>query len=174
MPRKLLKRFMPDHKKMRNHPFLQRFGKRLTDSCLWHLNRRTVALGFALGLFAAFIPSLGQIFIALGFAVLFRANIPAAFVGVWLSNPFTFAPMFFTAYQVGAWLLQVPVSTVTFEISWTWLNTEFLRIWQPFLLGCFICGLAAATTGFLLVRIGWRIMVKRSWSMRRAARRNRR
>ncbi|RKZ99705.1 MAG: DUF2062 domain-containing protein, partial [Gammaproteobacteria bacterium] len=48
MPRKFLKRIMPDHKTMREHPHLQKFGQRITEPRLWHLNRRTVAGGLAL------------------------------------------------------------------------------------------------------------------------------
>ena len=76
MPRKLLKRIMPDHRTIREHPHLAKFGHRLTDPKLWHLNRRTVALGLALGLFICFMPVVGQMFIAAGLAVLWRVNLP--------------------------------------------------------------------------------------------------
>lgn len=87
MPRKFLKRVMPDHKTMQEHPHLQKFGKRLTDPKLWHLNRKSVAGGLALGLFIGFMPIFGQMFIAAALAILFRVNLPIAFMAVWISNP---------------------------------------------------------------------------------------
>jgi hypothetical protein len=172
MPRKFLKRVMPDHKTMQEHPHLQKFGHRLTEPKLWHLNRKTVAGGLALGLFIGFMPIFGQMFIAAALAILFRVNLPIAFMAVWISNPLTFAPIFFFAYQVGAWILQMPVSQSEFTMSWEWFSTEFLTIWQPFLLGCLICGIIAALLGILFVRIGWRLVVIRSWLRRRAKKKN--
>jgi hypothetical protein len=111
-------------------------------------------------------------FIAAALAILFRVNLPIAFMAVWISNPLTFAPIFFFAYQVGAWILQMPVSQSEFTMSWEWFSTEFLTIWQPFLLGCLICGIIAALLGILFVRIGWRLVVIRSWLRRRAKKKN--
>jgi hypothetical protein len=167
MPRKFLKRVMPDHKTMQEHPHLQKFGERLTEPKLWHLNRKSVAGGLALGLFIGFMPVVGQMFISAALAILFRVNLPIAFMAVWISNPLTIAPIFFFAYKLGAWILQVPVSEFEFAISWQWFCNEFVMIWQPFLLGCLVCGVVAALLGSLFVRIGWRLVVVRSWLQRR-------
>ena len=43
MPRRIIKRYLPDHGKLREHPHLRRFGARLQDGNLWHLNRRSVS-----------------------------------------------------------------------------------------------------------------------------------
>lgn len=166
MPRKFLKRILPDHQTMREHPHLQKFGQRLTEPRIWHLNRRSVAGGLALGLFMGFMPILGQMFIAAALAIVFRVNLPIAVIGSWFSNPFTFAPIFFFAYKVGAWFLQVPVEHHTFNLSWQWLTHEFLLIWQPLLLGSFICGLVSALIGMLFVHFIWRRMVIRNWAIR--------
>jgi hypothetical protein len=163
---------MPDHKTMREHPHLQKFGSRLADPKIWHLNRRSVAGGLAIGLFFGFMPIIGQIFIACALAILFRVNLPIAFMGVWISNPLTFAPMFFFAYKIGAWILGIPVGQYGFDPSWEWLSTDFLAIWQPLLLGSFICGTVSAAIGVVFVRIGWRIVVVNSWLQRRRTRNN--
>jgi hypothetical protein len=152
---------------MQEHPHLQKFGERLTEPKLWHLNRKSVAGGLALGLFIGFMPVVGQMFISAALAILFRVNLPIAFMAVWISNPLTIAPIFFFAYKVGAWILQVPVSEFEFAISWQWFCHEFVMIWQPFLLGCLVCGFVAALLGSLFVRIGWRLVVIRSWLQRR-------
>lgn len=167
MPRKLLKRIMPDHKTMCEHPHLKKFGKRLVEPKLWHLNRRSIAGGMALGLFVGFFPILGQMFIAAALAILFRVNLPVAAAAVWVSNPFTLAPLYFFNYKVGAWILQIPVEHQTFDLSWQWLTHEFLVIWQPLLLGSLICAVIAAILGAVCVRIVWRLMVVRNWLNRK-------
>lgn len=167
MPRKLLKRIMPDHKTMREHPHLQKFGQRLAEPKLWHLNRRSVAGGVALGLFIGFMPILGQIFVAAALAIWFRVNLPIAAMGVWVTNPLTIAPIYYFSYKVGAWILQLPVGHHKFELSWTWFTSEFLTIWEPLLLGCFICGAIAAILGIVFVRMAWRSVVIYNWLQRR-------
>lgn len=166
MPRKFLKRFMPDHKTMQQHPHLQRFGQRLTDPKLWYLNRRTVAGGAALGLFVGFMPVLGQMFIAATLAIFFRVNLPLAAMGVWITNPLTIAPIYFFTYKVGSWALDVPVEQYAFTMTWEWFTHEFLAVWQPLLLGSFICGVIAALLAILFVRLLWRLMVIHSWLKR--------
>jgi uncharacterized protein len=167
MPRKFLKRFMPDHKTMREHPHLQKFGQRLTEPKLWHLNRKSIAGGAALGLFIGFMPILGQTMAAAALAILFRVNLPTAIMAVWVSNPVTMAPMYFFSYKLGAWILQVPVGQYGFSLSWDWFTHEFLAIWQPLILGSLICGLIAAVVGVIVVRLIWRLVVVRHWLQRR-------
>jgi len=166
MPRRLLKRIMPDHRTMREHPHLQRFGQRLAEPKLWHLNRRSIAFGLAVGLFVGFMPILGQMFVAAALAILVRVNLPIAVMAVWITNPITIAPIYFFSYQVGAYILELPVSDQAFTMSWEWFATEFIAIWQPLLLGCFLLGTIAAILAILLVRLCWRIMVLRSWAKR--------
>lgn len=167
MPRKFLKRIMPDPKTMCEHPHLKRFGKRLTEPKLWHLNRRSVAGGLALGLFIGFMPILGQMFVAAALAILVRVNLPVSVMAVWVSNPLTMAPMYFFTYKIGAWLLQLPVEQHDFVMSWQWLTHGFLVIWKPFLLGSVVCGAIAALLGVFFVRIVWRRMVIRNWMRRK-------
>jgi hypothetical protein len=86
---------------------------------------------------------------------------------VWITNPVTIAPIFYFSYKVGAWVLGEQVDDYAFSLSWDWLTTEFLSIWQPFMLGSVICGLIAAALGVVFVRILWRVVVIRSWLERR-------
>ena len=167
MPRKLLKRIMPDHQKMCEHRYFRRFGQRLTKPRLWHLNRRSIAMGLALGLFIAFMPFPGHMMMAAALAILLEVNLPMATLGVWLTNPLTMAPLFYYAYKLGAWLLSIPVATSSLSFSWDGVSHEFLALWQPLLLGCFICGIVAALVGIISVRLGWRLYVMYRWMSRR-------
>lgn len=167
MPRRFLKRFMPDHRALQQHPHLQKFGQRLMEPKLWHLNRKAVAGGAALGLFIGFMPIFGQMIVAASLAILFRVNLPTSVAVVWISNPLTMAPIYFFAYEVGSWVLHEPIGHYDFALTWEWFSSEFLLIWQPLLLGSFICGIIAAILGVIFVRLLWRLMVVRHWLQRR-------
>ena len=56
MPKKTIKRMMPDHQTIKENKYLKIFGNLLHNANLWHLNRHSVAKAFAVGLFFAFIP----------------------------------------------------------------------------------------------------------------------
>jgi uncharacterized protein (DUF2062 family) len=172
MPRRILKRFMPDHKTMQQHPHLQRFGKRLTDPKLWYLNRRSIAGGAAIGMFVGFMPVLGQMLIAAALAIFFRVNLPLATMTVWISNPLTIAPIYFFSYKLGAWVLDIPLEPHAFTMTWQWFTHEFLVIWQPVLVGSLISGVIAALLAILFVRLFWRLIVIRSWLKRKCLSKN--
>ena len=159
MPKKLIKRFMPDHHKVRTHKHLKIFGDLLHDPNLWHMNRRSVSGAFAVGLFVAFVPIPLQMVLAAGVAILVRVNLPIAAALVWITNPITIPPMFYSAYKIGAWILQTPPRAFHIELSPDWLMTELTVIWQPFLLGCLVSGLFTAAVGYMLIRGLWRLHI---------------
>jgi len=77
MPKKFIKRYLPDHEKIRNHKSLNKiFGTLLHDPNLLHLNRRSVSGAMAVGLFLAFVPLPIQMGLAAGIAILIRVNLP--------------------------------------------------------------------------------------------------
>lgn len=161
MPKKLFKRYMPDYKTVREHRHLQFLGRLLHDPNLFHLNRRSASGGFAVGLFVAFLPMPFQMAVAAILSVLFRVNLPIAVALTWVTNPFTMAPTFIVTYMVGAWLLDLPPREFNFEITYEWLAQEINTVWQPFLLGSIVVGLAAAITGYFAVRGLWRLSIVR-------------
>ncbi len=62
--------------------------------------------GFAVGVFAGCYPFFGfQTIIAVVLASLVRGNRILAAAATWVSNPFTYAPLFLLNYMVGKWLL---------------------------------------------------------------------
>ena len=117
MPKKLLKRWVPDHGKVRDHKSLRMFGDRLHDPNLWHFNRRSVAGGLALGVFVAFIPLPIQMLLAAALSLLLRVNLPLAVAAVWITNPLTMPPIFFICYKVGSWVLHSWPLNLFFELS---------------------------------------------------------
>ena len=171
MPRKLLKRLLPDSHKIRKHKHLQIFGEWLHDPNLWHLNRRSVAGAVSVGLFVAFVPIPFQMVLAAAIAILLNVNLPIAVSLVWVTNPFTIPPLFYFAYVIGGMLLRVPTKDVHFALTMDWLMTQLGEIWEPFLLGCLILATSSALLGNILMRSAWRMHVISSWKARREMRR---
>jgi uncharacterized protein len=170
MAKRLLRRFMPDSHKVRNHKYLRFFGRLLHDPNLFHLNRHSVSGAFGVGLFWAFVPMPFQMVPAAACSIYFRVNLPISVGLVWISNPFTLAPIFFFCYKVGTWILDRPLKKFDFELSWAWLTNELGQIWQPFLLGCFLVGSVAAVVGYFAIHELWRWHVIRDWERRKQKR----
>jgi uncharacterized protein (DUF2062 family) len=163
MPRKFIKRWLPDADTLRKTPGLKHLGTVLDDPHLFHLSRRSVAVAFLVGLFFCYIPTPGQAFLAAFGALLLRGNLPIAVALVWVSNPFTLPFFVLTAYGAGAVVLGGGAIELPAAITWQWIKS----IWQPFLLGSVIMGLIAGLAGFFAVNIIWRISVARRGVRRR-------
>ena len=161
MPKKFIRRYLPDHHTIRNQKYLKLFGSLLHDPNLWHLNRRSVSGAFAVGLFVAFIPVPFQMVLAAAIAIVTRVNLPISSSLVWVTNPLTMGPMFYFAYRVGRWILGSAPHDFHFELSFQWLMAELGEIWEPFLLGCLIVGAVLAVIGYIFMRLLWRLHIAR-------------
>lgn len=149
---------MPDHNKIRTHKSLRIFGTLLHDPNLWHLNRRSVSAGIAVGLFVAFLPLPLHMLIAAALAIPLRANLPLAVAAVWINNPFTMVPLYYLAYHLGAVLMHSSVEPRDADLDpgIDWLFTEGWDILEPMLLGGLIVGLICALLGYIGMRLLWR------------------
>lgn len=174
MAKKLIKKWFPNHERIRHHQHLQFLGDRLHDPNLWHLNRRSVAGAFAVGLFCAMLPIPFQMVVAAVLAVLVRVNLPISVMLVWITNPLTMGPIFYFAYRVGLVLLDYPAITVDHATSFEWLTTHWEEIWAPLLLGSVLIGAVLSAAGYIGMRLFWRWHVLQRWQERRRRRRVRR
>ncbi|PWG63225.1 DUF2062 domain-containing protein [Sediminicurvatus halobius] len=170
MPRRLLRRYLPEAGAVRHRVGLGFMAGLLEDPFLLHLNRRSVAGGVAVGLFVAFLPVPGQMAIAAALAVLLRVNLVLSVLLVWISNPLTIPPMVYFTYVVGTWLLGSPVVHTAFEPSLAWVVHEFRQIWQPVLLGSLAVGTLVSLAGYGAANLLWRIWVVRELRRRRPSR----
>src|SRR5690606_36499056 len=107
-----LRRFFPTPEQIRSSRWLRWLGPRLHERELWQVRRRSVARGVAIGLFFAFLLPVGQIPVAVLVALAARANVWASAAATLVSNAFTFAPIIFVAFRLGAWLLGAPEGAV--------------------------------------------------------------
>lgn len=170
MPKNLLKSMAPSPQKLREMRSLRPMGDWIYQPYLWHINRNSAARAFAIGLFCAMMPAPGQMFVAAYFAFQWRANLPLSVSLIFVTNPLTMPVVYYTAYKLGALLLGVEAQQVEFEISYRWVSESLGAIWQPFLLGCFVQGFAAAAMGYFVIDVLWRMRIRRQWRARRRAR----
>lgn len=167
MPKKFIEKLLPHHHTFKHHKRLQFLGEHLHNPNLWHLNRRSVALAFAVGLFCMYLPIPGQMIVAAAIAFWVGANLPISVILVWITNPFTMPPMFFFAYKVGAKILgtQNEISEKVFTVGGA--LHELGDIWWPLLLGSLVLGTILAALGYVTIRLLWRLHVIKRWEKRR-------
>jgi len=173
MPKKFLRRHLPSSAKLREHPHLSWLGSWLINPQIWHLHRRAVAGAAFIGLFCMFLPIPFQMIPAVFLAIVTRCNLPLSVALVWISNPITITPMFYFAYRLGAWLLNMKIEVSVIEITFEWLLSNVGTIGYPLLVGCLICGWVCGVSGFIFAHLAWRLSVARQWRARRAARNSR-
>ena len=173
MPKRFLRRYLPHPRAIREHRALRPVSKWLNNPEIWHLHRRSVGGAAFIGLFCAWLPIPFQMLIAAFLAVVSRCNLPMSVVLVWITNPITIPPMFYFAYRLGAWLLDMQIEVDTIELSWSWLSSHLATIGYPLLFGSLVCGWVSGVTGMVIVRIVWRWHVIRRWRERRARRQQR-
>ncbi len=167
MPRKLLKQYLPDAAKLRARRELRFLGRLLDDPFLLHLNRRSVAGGFAVGLFWAFIPMPFQMLAAAASAMRLRVNLVIAVATVWISNPVTMAPILFYCYSLGKRLLGRPLREEQFTPSLEWFWEQLGQIWLPLYLGSLAVAITLSIGGFLFVHLLWRLHIVRALKHRK-------
>lgn len=179
MPKVFFKKHLPTRHFILQNRWLQPVAHWFHHPNLWHLHRRSVAGGVAVGLFCGLVPGPLQMLSAALFAVLFRVNLPIALLATLYTNPFTIVPLYVLAYQLGAWVLgHEGIATASINIpDLSWDNWFFpLLQWmaslgKPFALGLPLLALLLAVLGYVTVRLSWRFWVL--WELRqRRLRRN--
>ena len=166
MPKKVIKRIMPDHHTIKSNKHLKIFGDLLHNANLWHLNRRSVAKAFAVGLFFAFIPVPFQMFLAAGTAIIVHSNLPLSIGLVWITNPLTMPAIFYGCYVVGTWVVGAQEQAFNFEASWQWVVDSLQTIGPAFLVGCGVLAVAFAVIGYFGIQVLWRYSVAKEWKKR--------
>jgi uncharacterized protein len=184
MPRKFIRRYLPDHASVRANRLVAMFGTLLHHPNLWHLNRDSVAGAVAIGLFAGLVPGPLQVLTALLLAVPLRRNVPVAVVVTFYTNPFTIVPLYLLAYAYGGLLLGTnrgAPQAQPFEMDWSNLSGSMqallewmLSLGMPLAVGLVALALTLAVLGYFTVQLGWRAYVALAWRARRRRRLSRR
>jgi uncharacterized protein len=100
-------------------------------------------------------------------AIFFRVNFAISVSLVWITNPLTIPPLFYTAYKVGAWILQSPAYKGPVQYTWEWASSQVDTFLIPFLLGCLICATVLSLAGYFTVRFLWLLSVLRHQRQRK-------
>lgn len=179
MPRKLLRRVLPDPQWMREHNFLAWLGPALHHPRLWHISRGGIALGAAIGIFFGILLPIAQIPAAAMAALAVRANLPVAAACTFVTNPVTFAPVYYLAYRLGLFITGADpsIDPADFNAEADTLR-EWLSFWMtklqslgvPLLSGLFVLASVLSTTGYLVINWLWRRLTLRAWHRRSASR----
>ncbi len=156
-------RHVPRIKQLRGTFLHRAFGDRLFDPRFWHWDRHGTALGLAIGTFFSVLPMPLQSVPAAFFAAVFRANIPAALVGCWITNPFTFPLFFYLQLRIGSWLLDKPKLMDQFHSLMAKFNdwqvmeifTDASGVWGLLFLGGAVLGAMLGVLVYFLTAIGY-------------------
>lgn len=163
-----MKRFLPTREAIVNSRWLRWLGPRLHDPCLWQMNRRSVAKGVAIGMFFGLMIPVAQIPAAAIAALIFRGNLWVAAIATLVSNPFTYAPIYILAYQIGGNLIGFPdprrPGAVLAESPSVLEFLYFIYTWvtgvgAPLIVGMMLMALTAGLLGFIITHWVWRLRV---------------
>lgn len=161
-----LRSYFPKREELARNRFLAPIAHRFLTPELWRFTRRSVPRGVALGLFAAFIVPIGQIFLAAFLALPARANMPLAAAVTFVTNPFTLPFWLVVANRVGAFTLKVDAATTGVASEsmesgrFAWL-AEFFQLAGVTAFGFVVLAIVSAAIGYLAAGGVWRVMVSR-------------
>ena len=171
--RRFFRERLPDHDSILRQRWLRPVRHWLKHPNLWHLHRRSVAGGVAIGMFCGLIPGPLQMISAALLAVLFRVNLPVAAFTTLYTNPFTIVPLYLLAYEIGIHVSGASNSSAIPAFPevhwhdgvaqvWMWL----MSLGKPLLIGLPILAIGLAIIGYIAVRLAWRMFVLWKWHRR--------
>lgn len=160
-----LARHMPSREELAKNRYLAPIAHRFLSPELWRFTRRSVPRGVALGLFAAFIVPIGQIFLAAFLALPARANVPLAAAVTFVTNPFTLPFWLYAANRTGAVMLNIDaaVGIGAGQLAHDrGLLAEVLEVGGVTAFGFIVLSLVSAALGYLVSGFVWkRIVISR-------------
>ena len=156
---------MPTREEMADNRYLKPIAHRFLSPELWRFTRRSVPRGVALGLFAAFIVPLGQIFLAAFLALPTRANVPLAALVTFVTNPLTFPFWAVAANKVGRFTLNLDAAVGGFGGTHLAGEAGPLAAWFQLAgvtaFGFLVLAIVSAGLGYVLSSVAWRLVVAR-------------
>jgi hypothetical protein len=162
---------------------------------LWRISRKGLALGMAIGIFFGLLIPIAQIPFSAALAVVLRANVPAAMASTLVTNPVTFAPVYYLAYQTGqlvlgdaesqkpkaaspqAGLVSSPVQRTegrtdqADKASWAMFWDHVTGVGRPLVVGLALFAVVGGFFVYALASLGWvaHVRLKRRRRLRQAS-----
>ncbi len=164
-----MKRWLPTREQLRQSRWLRPMRRHIDNDGLWHMNRGSVARATAIGLFVGVLLPFAQFLFAIGIAIALRAHIAIAAAVTFVTNPFTFAPIYWLAYRIGSWLLgdtrgeqaadalQRSAEAVAEKrglIEGMWHSVQSAGL--PLVVGLVVLAVGSSLLGFTLVWLLWK------------------
>jgi uncharacterized protein (DUF2062 family) len=168
MPKKLIKKWLPDPKKIKENKSLGFLGEVLHEPNLWHINRHGVSKAFLVGIFICLIPIPFQMAVAAVAAVWINCNLPISVALCWITNPVTMPIIFYFNYWVGALLLRRPPMEFEMQLSFSWLAEKLYEVGLPLYVGSLVVAALFSLGSYLAIEFIWRRKIRRDWAMRKA------
>jgi uncharacterized protein (DUF2062 family) len=176
MPRKYFRKFLPTHQNILDNRYIALFGSRLSHHNLWHLHRRSVAGGVAVGMSCGVIPAPFHYLCTVLCAISFRVNLPVALLTSLYRNPITVLPLYISGFYLGNLIMRSagaapitmpPAFSLTHFVDWLGaLAVWALGLGPSLVVGLVVLGAALGAAGYVCARTAWRIMVIRAWRQR--------
>lgn len=150
------------HLKLQQHPRLQKLWHKIPPE-LWYFNRKSIAIGAAIGVFCAFIPLPIQLPIVFLSAWLLKYNLPVALAMTFITNPITAYPIFHLSYRLGNWLLNDQDAAVFKEETLQSIFDQALDVILPATIGSLFVGLSLSIVTYWVIKIVWQLYIKYKW-----------
>lgn len=167
MPRQFFTRISREFRQKKDHPwYLKPFEFILTHPAYFSASRRGIGGGLWIGLIIGLLPLPAHTFLAIVGAILLRVNVPVAVLATWVTNPFTFVPIYYFEYKLGALMLGLPTEALPAEINFDWVLAEIGLRWKPLAYGALTTALSIASTVYLLTSVTWHLVTMRRYRSR--------
>jgi uncharacterized protein (DUF2062 family) len=163
-----IQHYTPTREQLQKSRLLRPVAHHILRSDLWRFNRRSVPRGVALGLFVGVMIPLAHFIVAAFLAVFIRANIPAAMLATFIGFPVFYVALVALAYKIGNFLLRVDAMTTIQPISNTMETIQTGHLLQYLTgaglttaFGLFVIATVAASLGYVITSLAWRVRVGR-------------
>lgn len=167
-------RNLPTRESFESNRWLKPVAHRILHSSLWRMTRRSVPRGVALGMFTGILIPMGQIPASALLALPLRANVPAAALTTFFTNPFTTPLLLILYYKVGGWTLGLGGAPAAVASSagadGGWLHWLAADVGLPTAVGMAICAVLGGIVGYAVTALAWRLWIGRKWRKRSAER----
>lgn len=166
-----MRRWFPNREEIVRSRWIAPMAHHLEDDRLWNMERGCVARAVAIGLFFGLVLPTAQFILAVGCAIWLRGNVAIAAGATLITNPLTFAPVYWLAHRIGSVLLgrdmseadeaaaAVRAQTEAAAAAQGWLAAAVdtvLSAGAPLVLGLWVLAVSCSVLGFAAVWLLWR------------------
>jgi len=132
----------------------------------FNFNRKMITLGLLVGLFWGFIPMPMQMAGVMATTPFLRFNVPLGLATVWLSNPFTYGPLWYLEYWTGNLILGRE-GLEGIELTMHWFKSHWDDIVVPLYVGTAFYATVCSYLIYLFINWLWIRSAHKEWGSRK-------